>query len=289
MKKILVISFIIFTLLFNVNSIFSYISNIQAISSYKSHNYKSSLDDFQNATSYKNSEKNLNKLIFNEAIALYKLKKFKEAKSLFLQIDDLDNDFKINHNLWNTFFRLWESESGDVQIEYWEKSLSSYENALSQKYDEETKMNYDFVEAKISELKKSDEDSENWEDQSGDPGQKEDWSEGGDNKESEQTDQSEGDQGGKQGDESWEQNSESKKWWGSGDGQDKDDWYKKLNEEEMKEIEKYTDNLNKIQKQNQSNFRRWDASSRKNDMFDSFFNDPFFNNGINQNGSGKDW
>jgi len=40
-----------------------------------------------------------------------------------------------------------------LKIDNWEKSLESYENALSVNYDEETKKNFDFVKEKLEKLK----------------------------------------------------------------------------------------------------------------------------------------
>lgn len=69
--------------------------------------------------------------------------------------------FKVNHNLWNSYFRMWEIDS-ENSLDYFNMSAFFYKDALNIYFNEETKNNFEFVLLKIKELeeKKSEDDSE---------------------------------------------------------------------------------------------------------------------------------
>ena len=69
------------------------------------------------------------------------------------------------HNTWNAFYKLWENEvSLENKIDYYEKSLNSYEKVLKTDADNnteeniDTKFNYEFVKKKLEELKEKEEE-----------------------------------------------------------------------------------------------------------------------------------
>lgn len=66
--------------------------------------------------------------------------------------------FKVNHNLWNSYFRMWEIDS-ENSLDYFNTSASFYNDALKIYFNEETKNNFEFVLEKIKELEKKSEDN----------------------------------------------------------------------------------------------------------------------------------
>jgi hypothetical protein len=104
---------------------------------------------------------------YNKANAYYKLWDYEKAKQIYLSIywNWYNNlDYKLNHNLWNTFYRLWEKENNILKkIQLWEKAIKYYKTAIKiwekikvNKNDlNETKANLQFVLNKLKNLQKN--------------------------------------------------------------------------------------------------------------------------------------
>lgn len=123
------------------------------------------------------SENDLLKL--KKADYYYKLWEYDKAFKKYLEIDcnNKDTCFILNHNIWNTAYKLWENLNNLDKLNLWQKSLSYYSKALNIKYDKKTKKNYDFVLNKlndlIKEIKKQDESKNNKENSNEEEKQKE--------------------------------------------------------------------------------------------------------------------
>lgn len=106
-------------------------------------------------------ENNLLKL--KKADFYYKLWEYEKALELYLQTDCKNEEkcFILYHNIWNTYYKLWELKEEKLKkITLWQKSLSFYLKALSIKKDDQTKKNYDFVLEKLQKLVKDEQKPE---------------------------------------------------------------------------------------------------------------------------------
>jgi len=95
--------------------------------------------------------------VYYKANSLYKQKKYgegiKEYKSI-LSAKNNELNFRLNHNIWNSFYRIWQSNKDtEIKIKNWQESVNFYTDALNIKYDEKTKQNLEFVLKKIKETK----------------------------------------------------------------------------------------------------------------------------------------
>lgn len=100
--------------------------------------------------------KNNNLLKFKKADYFYKMLEFEKAYKKYKEIDCKTEKqcFLLNHNLWNTMYKIWDKKLNNIEkFNYWQKSLSYYLKALNIKYDLETKKNYDFVLEKLNKLR----------------------------------------------------------------------------------------------------------------------------------------
>lgn len=219
----------------------------------------------------------------------YKKNDFTNAELSYSWITNNNIELKNFHNLGNTFYKKWEKLNPEEKIKEWQKSLNSYEIAISSENSDnkdETIKNYEFVKNKLEklkeELKKKKEEEEknkkkeewkewqNWENQS--------WN-------------------GSQDKEQWEKDKiDSKKWTNSWQfnwiwQNNWAPWWEKewLTPEEKQEINNYSDFLKQFQKENLQFLQNWKGNSSS---FDEFFNDmrndPFFKDKIDWEQE-KDW
>jgi tetratricopeptide (TPR) repeat protein len=148
-KKIIFIILWFFILnIFSINAFYNtYIWN----NLYSKNEYNDSIKYFKNAW---NKE-----WYYNIANIYYKEKKYNEAIKEYRSIlwDEKNKiNFNINHNIANSFYKIWEIETDNTKkIKNWEESIKYYTDALNIKYDEETKKNLEFVLNKIKEIKKN--------------------------------------------------------------------------------------------------------------------------------------
>ncbi len=100
---------------------------------------------------YEKAEKNFSKVgaTYNEANALYKQKKYKEALQKYESIKSFsgDKEHKRLHNIGNSYAKLGKTD----------KAIKSYEDALSIEKDADTKANLEYMKKKKKEQKKKDE------------------------------------------------------------------------------------------------------------------------------------
>ena len=155
MYKIIWIISILFILL-NTFSINAFYNNFLWKDKYQNKLYDDSIKYFDKSG-------NIN-WAYNKANTYYKEKKYldsiKEYKSI---LSDKKNDlnFRINHNIANAFYRLWEqSKDKKIKLKSWEKSIKYYTDALNIKYDEKTKKNLEFVLKKIKQEKKKQQENQ---------------------------------------------------------------------------------------------------------------------------------
>jgi tetratricopeptide (TPR) repeat protein len=246
--------------------------------------------------------------LYNEWNIYYKNEKFDDAIKSYTKVIDESKDkdllFRTYHNLWNSYYRLWEEKLSLEQntdegiplevLQDYEKSVSNFDLALEIKFDEETKANRDFVKEKLwtSDLDnswnwKSDQASE-WENSTSQ------WNNSA----------SEWNNSGESSDEAWSENwdESSTNWTTSESGSltnsnwENSSWdelnWNNLTEEEKQAIEEYVKTLQDMQEA----YTEWfNKVPQSNNFYDDFFNfdifgDPFFDNSLlNSNDSKKDW
>lgn len=261
---------------------------------------------------------------YNKWNILYKQKKYTEAIKKYLSLENNNKseiNFRINHNIWNTYYRISEGEKGSKQkLYYLNKTIEHYKKALDIRYDEETKQNLDFVLKKIKdeetkqkdeknkeeqkkqqeqnkkdENKKQDEQNKNWDWKKGEEKNGNNWKENTDKKEANNSQSwSESKTPPASPNQSKETNGEnSKKKWGKNwkkDENKKQEQWQQLNKNQEEALKSYEEALKQAQKQNSDWFNKVYQDNNPNDPFQQMFNDPFFNNSLlNQDDWKKDW
>lgn len=307
-KKIFLLVLIIWLLFLNLSDLKGFFYNYIWNSYFKEESYDWAIKEFEKS-------KNIS-WFYDKANSLYKKWEYEEAIKEYVSIlNDEKNkiNFKINHNLWNSYYRLWEQDEQN-KLNYRQKSVDYYKKALDIIYDEETKQNLEFVLNKINEEQNKDENNEdkdkqdwedswnddnsnqnsndkswtwsqdqnsNWNDNNWEKWNEKDWNQDNDSKDS----NSENWQDSQ--DSNWKE-SNSENWqdsnWAS-QGEEKNS----LDKDKAEAIKQYEQSLKDIQKQNWEYFNKvyewW-----TNDIFDNMFNDPFFDNSLlNDNNWEKDW
>lgn len=190
--------------------------------------------------------------------------------------------FYASHNLWNSYYRIWEKLEWEQQKWFYEKAINYYSGALSIKYDNETKANLDFVLNKLQEEEKkedkSDEKSSSWSQDNSTVS----WPQ---NNETSWENSSSTWSGSENESFSWSQNQTNEKSWDNSWNNFKPwDSTETLSAEQLKAISDYKEALKKEQDYNSEGFNKvyeWDLNW---DIFDSFFN----NSLLNQDNK-KDW
>lgn len=267
-KNILFI--ILWLLIINLYSIASFYENYSWKNLYETKDYSWSILKFEKSW-------NIN-WVYNKANSLYKQQNYEEGIKEYKSIlTDKKNElnFRLNHNIWNSFYRIWESnEDIEIKIKNWQESVNFYTDALNIKYDEQTKQNLEFVLKKIKENKSEEEDKDNK--------QNKDDSQNSDNQENTWSWTSQEDNSS----ESWSWNTNKSSW--ETDNENK--WENNLSDEQIQALKQYEEALKEEQKNNTDSFNKVYEESNTNDIFDNFFNDPFFNNDLlNNTNEEKDW
>ncbi len=283
MKKKFFLIFILWFLLLNSLYIYSYYFNTIWNNLFNKKSYELAKHNFQKSNNIYG--------ILNQANSFYKEKNYEEAIKKYLSIYNDDKNilsFKINHNLWNSYYKYSEIiENNEEKIQYLQKTIEYYEKALNIIYDEETKKNLEFVLDKINNLEKEQWDESKSEKEQWDESQeqwdetKNEWNENWDEWQ-EQWDETKSEWNEKW-DESQEQSDETKNEWN-------ENWDENnLNPEQKQILENYQEALKQNQIQN-SNYYNKVYQENNNDPFEDFFTDPFFNNDLlNWWNNKKDW
>ncbi len=235
-------------------------------------NIEYKFNNFDNSLSLYNKDLKLSDIrYYNKGNAFYKKWDYLNSILEYSKINSStwELGFYKMHNLWNSYYRLWEKEKNDEKKNLlWMNSIYSYKEALDikiQKDKDETMQNYLFVLNKIKkqeEKNKQNPNKENWEKEKSNP------------------DKSES---------SWP-------WWKIWTNQSpwfvnfwdqKEIW---LTENEAKELEKYSKELKDFQKENQNLIQN---ETKKPDTIQDvigkfFWWNPQFSDMIS-NGTWKDW
>lgn len=208
----------------------------------------------------------------------YKLWEYEKALEKYLEVDCFNKEtcFILNHNIANTYYKIWEFSPENKKLEYRQKSLWHYSKALENKQDIETKKNYDFVLDKLNklmeEMKKKQEKNQEEQEK-----QEETKSEDENKKEEKTETNSETPKDDKETQENWESWDEQKdeiipKWDSMKIDETSQKLQKPLSKEEKAEIEKYLEQLKNEEEQNINLNKPKDTR----DLFDIFKDDLFF-------------
>lgn len=217
----------------------------------------------------------------------YKLWEFDKALEKYMELDCLnsENCFILNHNIANTYYKIWEFSLDQKKLEYWQKSLSHYSKALDNKYNIETKKNYDFVLDKLNKLM---EELRKKEQEKPKPEEKQESQKEEEKQESQKEEKKEQDSNTQKEDnentQSWEEQQEQviPKWESLKIDETSEKLQKPLSNEDKQEIEKYIEQLKKEEEQNINLNKPKD----NRDIFD-IFEDDFFFEGFDRNEN--DW
>lgn len=311
-KNIFWLSFAVVLILVNFLDLWYFINTFVGKISYDKWDYKGAIDWFlsiPNEVWY-----------YNASNAYYKNEEYEKAVENYewiLWVKNKNLLFETYHNLWNSFYRIWEQKE-EEKLEYFLNSVLNYEKALEIRYDEETEANRDFVLSKIKELEQeqnnnsetsserqeADWDTSKW--------QEEEWDNNSETSSKQQEadwDTSEWQEGNLEqqswSSQNWEQqalneNQNNENWekWQSSDieGTEKGNEENfKLSEEDKKALEEYS----KALQENQNAYSDWFNKvyqEENNDFFENFFNfdpfnfDSFFDNSLlDWDNNKKDW
>lgn len=299
MKKFslfLIISVILGYLIINMSFLISFKENIIWIINYKNYKYDVSYNNFLGALMPQKDDKYRTEIKYNIANNLYKQKKYNDAIEKYREIktDDEELNYKINHNTWNSYYRLWETKDNrDEKIWLYQWALKKYQDALQIKENAETKANYEFVKKELEKLlqekKKQEEEQKRKEQEQSQKWQKEkeenNWKQ---DKKDEELKPKDNSAQTKKDSQEWEKKDESKtqswgqdnkqtppqnpqRWWtnswnfqNSGIESDKD----KLSEEDIKSLEQRINELKQLEKENLKNINK--SGENWNDFFKNF-------------------
>jgi len=151
MKKLFIASWVFLILLINLPYIISYWQNLEWIDKFNQKKFLQVLSYFPNSSIW----------YYNKANTFYKMWDYKQAISYYLSIKpkNLKQKYFILHNLWNSYYKLWEQfekDKPEVSLYYRKKAIIFYQQALKiweNKIDSgnlfETKSNLEFVLNKI--------------------------------------------------------------------------------------------------------------------------------------------
>lgn len=119
---------------------------VKAVKAYEKKEYKKAYESFLKI------ENKSDKIVYNMANSLYKMKKYKEAIKLYEKIKDESLGHKKYHNLANSY----------IQLKEYKKAIEYYTMALKFKDDERTKYNLSLSENLQAEVleKRKEESSE---------------------------------------------------------------------------------------------------------------------------------
>ena len=238
-------------------------------------------------------------LLLKQADYFYKKQDYQTALLYYLWID-CKNDtscFFVGHNLWNTYYKFWDiQESRDAKINFWQKSLQSYLDALEIFQNPQTQANYDFVRKKLEELLEEEEEPPQDEEEippEEESEEDEQQQEQDDNQEQNQENQQEN-ENSQDSQQEWQQsspdmsqNSQNEQSWDDVQvsqnpnfwlGWNEEEWFAPLTPEEREMIEQQ---LNRLQEEELQN-RELNKPGNRGNVFDQFWIERFFNNRTNQ-------
>lgn len=217
----------------------------------------------------------------------YKLWKYDKALESYSQIkcETKADCSKLFHNIWNTFFRLWETSQEREKINFWQKSLEAYQKSLNLIETKETRDNYNFVKKQLEDLiknqnkekeeekkeeDKKEENKENTEEEKSEENdsQNQDWSSWNSwTWESQSWESSWNNQQNTEQSESWEEQV-IPKWQSMWLGWDEGEAQKELSQDEIQAINEY---LKSLEQEEKENMRLNKPQKNTWDMFNDFF------------------
>lgn len=201
--------------------------------------------------------------IFNIWNTFYKEQDYEKSIEKYEEITEKNPDKEIQaklfHNIWNSYYRLWEKMKWQERLYNRILALKNYEKSINIKEDEETRKNYEFLLKKIKQEEKQQEEQKEKEGNQEDKWEWEwEWGE-------------------------WNMRitenytPESYKMWEESE-------IKWLTQEEKENLEYYKKLLREQERNNQKYFNK----NEQNNSIEDFFNIPFFNNDILEKNE-KDW
>lgn len=226
----------------------------------------------------------------NRGLVAFEKQEYETAQSFFEEAEKScppkeEHCADASYHLGNTLYRLGEKEGDSSQKKTkWESAISAYDRALARNSeDKEAKENKEFVQKKLEELQKQQEEKKNGkqnqqgEDKKGDSDQK--------NQQKDSEKKSE-DKKGEEGEDSKNQGGEGTK------QQENNSQEQKLSEDMKQEIERYLQELDQTEQDTNQFFDRFgQGKSQQQDPFlQQFFEqDPFFQDGTQKDPNEKDW
>jgi Ca-activated chloride channel family protein len=289
--------FTLWLLTINIFDILWFFYNKKWKDLYEKLDYKNAYQNFKKSDQYNNSaiEK------YNIADTYYKQWDFQNALTFYnyalseTQNCDKETDFCFlnYHNLWNTYYRLWEKNNDlEQKKSLRNQAITNYEKALKIKYDKETKENLEFVQRKIEELDQQEKDKQNQQNNSGSNNSKQKWS--WDNQQSQNGswwDQKNWSWSNVQtnnhsSQENWSWNRQNQNTWNNNSNTNNSE--NNLSKDQTQKLQEYMQYLQQEELKNQWNFNKKTQNSDQQDIFSQFFwSDPFFDNSA-LNNDGKD-
>lgn len=148
-KKVVISSILIWFLILNLQNIYNFFLDTKVNNYFENGNYYLSYNYY--------SKKSWETDVFNQANSLYKLNVFNDSLVKYLSLESsqtFKNKYDLFYNIWNNYYRLWEKLSFvDDKIKNYNSSLEYYLKAKDIKPTSKVIHNYDFVLAKLNELK----------------------------------------------------------------------------------------------------------------------------------------
>jgi len=210
--------------------------------------------------------------------------------------NNIKQDAIILYNIWNTYYKTAEEKNDENEkIAYYELALDSYSWSLNLEYNQDTQDNYEYVEQKLDKLlnpeqeeqdtqseEENSKSNQQWEKQEAEESNSEavegqEWNKTEDTKEwtnsEEWTKSEEGD---------WDENSSWNNW---------EEWSwewewnnrkENLTQEQLKQIEKYSEDLKETEFYNQKYFNKTDINEWNDKSYEELLD-------IIERGWEKDW
>lgn len=292
---------ILWLLTINIFDILWFFYNSKWNSEYIKWNFQTAYNNYKTANNLQNNVI----LKYNIANTYYKQNDFQKALTFYNYAlsespnceKEPDFCFLNYHNIWNTYYRLWEKNNDwEQKKSLRNQAITSYKKALNIKHDQETKENLEFVQKKLDEVNAKDLSSQSWDNQQN---QNLSWSKDGDSLGLEQWSW---DQSTQSLDNQWSWNQQNQNTWNESKDADSS-WTKwtdssrlnnsgnDLSKDQEKKLQDYMQYLKQEELKNQWNFNKKPQDSNpQQDIFSQFFgNNPFFDNGALNNDGKKDW
>jgi hypothetical protein len=182
-------------------------------------------------------------------------------------------DAVILYNIWNTHYKIAEEKNNENEkIAYYELALDSYSWSLNIDYNQDTKYNYEYVEQKLDKLlnteqeeqetKLDEESTENqeWEEINPASGKEQEWDITEESKEVTEWEEKK-----------WEENSNWNDWSNWKEWSWEWEWTnetEELSQEQLEQIEKYSEDLKKTEFYNQKYFNKVNHNELNDKSYD---------------------